>query len=385
MDIPFFLHFDVNIFAALPLTIVLVAMHVRRDNSNYTARLFRTLLLVNAAMLVLEVLSWSFNGRPGGLNRGLNYASNWIFVWLSPLIISVWASYIDYHVHGSRERLRRRWYYAHPMIVSTALLVLNFFEPLVFTIDAGNLYTRKPLLWANLGASYLTHLYVLVMAMRNRYRIRGRLVTIILLFTLLPAVGAFFQVLYYGLLTIWPLMAIVLMLTYVFVESYNASMDYLTGLFNRLRADEYVHGLMDAGTPFGIAVIDLDDFKTINDTYGHHEGDAALISFADLLAEEFAGQRMIVRFGGDEFVVVTGSTDTDALRGMEERLQERVAGLNEISEKPFKLSFSFGFAVFHPDRIRSYEELFIEADQRMYAEKRENKRLRRRAGDPAGP
>jgi diguanylate cyclase (GGDEF)-like protein len=271
------------------------------------------------------------------------------------------------------------------MIVSTALLILTLFEPIVFRVDAANTYTRGPLLWVNLTVTYIMHGYVLAMAFRNRHRIRGRLVTVILLFTLLPAVGALFQMLYYGLLTIWPVMAMVLVLTYVFVESYNASLDYLTGLFNRLRADEYIHGLMDAESRFGIVVIDLDDFKTINDTYGHHEGDAALIAFAEALSAVFAGQRMIARFGGDEFIVVTSTTEAAAFDGMEERLGRRIQELNEEAGTRFTLSFSLGYAIFDPDKPVSYDELFIEADQRMYAEKRANKRLRRRADDPGFP
>jgi len=96
MNPDLFVRYDVNFFAAfLPLTI-LVAMHRRRDGFNFSARLFRLLVSVNFSMLILEVLSWEFDGRPGEGLRLANYLTNWIFLWLSPLIVSVWASYIDF-------------------------------------------------------------------------------------------------------------------------------------------------------------------------------------------------------------------------------------------------------------------------------------------------
>jgi GGDEF domain-containing protein len=70
---------------------------------------------------------------------------------------------------------------------------------------------------------------------------------------------------------------------------------------------------------------------------------------------------------------------------MEERLGRRIQELNEEAGTRFTLSFSLGYAIFDPDKPVSYDELFIEADQRMYAEKRANKRLRRRADDPGFP
>jgi len=122
---------------------------------------------------------------------------------------------------------------------------------------------------------------------------------------MIPAAGALAQMLFYGVLTIWPLMAMVLVLTYVFLENYNASVDHLTGLFNRVRAEEYMLSLMESSTPFAVVLIDLDDFKAINDSYGHAQGDQALILFGKALQDVFRGERLIVRFGGDEFIVVT--------------------------------------------------------------------------------
>lgn len=383
MTLGTFVQYDVNIFAALLLVIILVAMYSRRDNFHFSARLFQSLILVNVLMLVLEILSWHFDRRPGAVNWYLNYAFNWIFLWLSPLIVPLWASYIDFRIYGSRERLRRRLYYMHPMIVATALLVITLFEPLVFQISPANVYARGPAIWVNLAVSYALLLYTVYMAARKRHELQSRLITAILLFAAIPAVGALVQMLFFGVLTIWPLMATVIVLTYVFLENYNASIDHLTGLFNRIRVDEYVHSLMDGRQRFGIVVVDLDDFKAINDYHGHHQGDQALMLFARAMGEVFRDERMIARFGGDEFLVVTRITDNAEIAALEDVLARRVEELRRQAGRPFDITFSFGYAVYDPAGDTTYEQLFITADQQMYMRKRANKRLHRRAGDAA--
>ncbi|MFW5728200.1 MAG: diguanylate cyclase domain-containing protein [Spirochaetota bacterium] len=382
MTLSTFVQYDVNIFAALLLVIILAAMYSRRDSFHFSARLFQAMILVNVLMLVLEILSWHFDRRPGVVSRQLNYAVNWVFLWLSPLIVPLWASYIDFRIHGSRERLRRRLYYMHPMIVSTALLVGTLFEPLVFEIGPDNVYSRGPFMWVNLAVTYAMLLYIVHMAARRRHEVQSRLISVILLFTAIPAVGALVQMLVLGVLTIWPLMATVIVLTYVFLENYDASIDHLTGLFNRIRVDEYVHSLMDGRQRFGIIVVDLDDFKGVNDNHGHHQGDQVLMMFSKAMREVFRDERMLARFGGDEFLVVTRSSDDADIAGLEDRLARRVAELGRQAGHPFDITFSYGYALYDPASGRSYEDLFITADQQMYMRKRANKRLHRRADDP---
>jgi len=381
MNLDTVVQYDINLYAAVFLLVIFFAMRYRRNSFNFSARLFRTMVVVNIGMLILEIFSWYFNGLPGDRNWYLNYATNWIFLWLSPLMVSLWASYIDYRLYGSRGRLRRRLYYAHPMIVSTIVMVITLFEPIVFSVTPDNFYVRHPYMWVNLGVSYVVLIYIAVMTLRQRQHIQGRLLTIMLLLVSIPAVGALVQMLFYSLLTIWSLMAMIMVLTFVFLENYNASIDHLTGLFNRIRVDEYVHGLMDSGVGFGIVIVDLDDFKAINDSYGHHEGDAALVLFANALREVFRTERMVGRFGGDEFIVVTRTVDPAELDALEARLVERVHHAVEQSACGFEISFSFGYAVHRSQGERSYDELFVAADQEMYLNKRKNRNLQRRAAD----
>ena len=84
----------------------------------------------------------------------------------------------------------------------------------------------------------------------------------------------------------------------------QAATDSLTGLMNRRTLENEVHRLREEGTPFALAMVDLDHFKELNDTYGHDTGDRALRLFAQTLRSSVREQDLVCRHGGEEFVVV---------------------------------------------------------------------------------
>ncbi len=108
---------------------------------------------------------------------------------------------------------------------------------------------------------------------------------------------------------------------------------------------------------------DMDNLKQINDTFGHSTGDEAIVEFARALKENFRQEDMIIRYGGDEFVVVANvKACADALV-----ILSRIEHHMEVINKglPFKLSFSVGFSCF-PDEGKNFNELLNLADKRMY-------------------
>lgn len=148
--------------------------------------------------------------------------------------------------------------------------------------------------------------------------------------------------------------------------------DWLTGLWNRRGLEARWEGMTGAtkesGKPLLISVIDLDHLKIINDTQGHPAGDAALRRVAQILTQEVRSQDLVVRWGGDEFIVVTVSSAADP--GVLHRLQEAVR------TKAPGLSVSIGSAVWGQDGI-TWDQCYTVADQRLYEAKR-----RRRGAHP---
>lgn len=157
----------------------------------------------------------------------------------------------------------------------------------------------------------------------------------------------------------------------IFISSIT---DNLTGLYNgsyfRERVSEEIKRCRREGGVFAIAFLDLNDFKKINDEYGHLAGDKALKHVSLVLKENSRESEVLARYGGDEFVLLM--PDTNKIKG--ENAARRIT--EELHYKPFvwqdskiKIGISAGVAVF-PDDGETLDQLLLAADQRMYHQKK---------------
>ncbi|MGH9474958.1 MAG: diguanylate cyclase [Terriglobales bacterium] len=154
-----------------------------------------------------------------------------------------------------------------------------------------------------------------------------------------------------------------------------ASTDYLTGLrargyFERALEQE-VHRSLRRSSPCGLLLVDLDDFKSVNDHFGHHAGDAVLREFARILPHGTREVDTVARFGGDEFALILPDTGSDGLHLVRERIQTAVA-LHRFAvpraEVTLQLGLSLGHAVC-PKDAKTPEALLRVADAVLYQSK----------------
>lgn len=153
--------------------------------------------------------------------------------------------------------------------------------------------------------------------------------------------------------------------------------DDLTGLYNRRGfadlGEQYLKLARRAARGVALVYLDLDRFKTINDTLGHHIGDRALLKVADLLKASFRRSDIIARMGGDEFAVLAVEATGDAPQLLVDRLSERIDEFNEARREPYQLAVSIGMARHEGEERIRLDDLLSQADAAMYEHKR-NKR-----------
>ena len=150
-----------------------------------------------------------------------------------------------------------------------------------------------------------------------------------------------------------------------------ATKDKLTTLYNRQYLEDYAKQAFDRMQRHNhvliLIFIDIDNFKYVNDTFGHNMGDEILINTANILRRNLKGKDIIGRFGGDEFVVAIENCNKECATTTLKKIQEDINNFF----KTYNVTTSIGVA-FYPE-INDYNKLLKAADKKMYKSKKEGK------------
>lgn len=152
----------------------------------------------------------------------------------------------------------------------------------------------------------------------------------------------------------------------------HANRDFLTGLYNRryffANVSKYFEDALANSEPFAIAMIDIDHFKKINDTYGHDTGDKAINSLANILRANTSQNDIVSRFGGEEFCIALKNVSSDKALEIFETLREKVQNSVILSKNDEEIRFtiSLGVAINYEDTL---EESINQADMLLYEAK----------------
>lgn len=158
---------------------------------------------------------------------------------------------------------------------------------------------------------------------------------------------------------------------------YLAERDALTGLYNRHRFNEEL-GRMIADAErhhsrIALLFYDLDEFKYINDTFGHRAGDAMLIRVAGEVAGQVRRNEIFARLGGDEFAILVPEISDEMLRVLADRITQSIAQVRfQFEGQSLRLTSSLGIAIY-PDHADNVEDLIARADTAMYQAKEAGK------------
>ncbi len=149
--------------------------------------------------------------------------------------------------------------------------------------------------------------------------------------------------------------------------------DSMTNLYNRRGFYQITPKLyercVESGCGFMIISVDLDNLKGINDTYGHYEGDNAIITIAKALTAASEKGEIVARFGGDEYIAAGICAEKDHADNFANRFNTFLDNYNASSGKPYPVEASFGMCTLFPASEKTLDEFIKSADELMYAQK----------------
>jgi two-component system cell cycle response regulator len=159
---------------------------------------------------------------------------------------------------------------------------------------------------------------------------------------------------------------------------YQTQVDSLTGLYNRrgfeTKIDEEFERAKRYQNPLSLLILDIDDFKKINDTYGHHGGDTALVKISETLRENTRQSDFQSRYGGEEFVLILPETDQGSALQVAGKIQEQLRSCTfGTPNRPFALTVSIGVSSTSNKLYADWREMLNDADQALYVAKKSGK------------
>jgi diguanylate cyclase (GGDEF)-like protein len=294
------------------------------------------------------------------------------------LFCELWAFFCTYR-SGRRIKSRGFAVLSVPLLVFSVLLVLNFSNGMIFTFTSENMFERGPCFHVLSAAALFYVVYSFVLLWRRKKNMEhSEYYPHLLIMAAVLAVGLLKLILQLEGAAVWPAAAVGLLVLQLFSLNEKMNIDHLTGLYNRKYLDAYVEDLLSVyknvqGTEynacFAALMLDIDSFKSINDTYGHLQGDKALITAAALLKKSVRRGDFVARYGGDEFMIVLDRCGPQTPERVIRRLQDNVRRYNFESKHPYELKFSIGYKLFTNVRGLSAKDVFAKIDELMYKNK----------------
>ena len=367
-----------NLYSIFLLTIITVHSIKNREDDDFQDRLYLLMLQITILLLFVDILS-RFDGGVGTIFSTINHLGNFFIFLLSPVLPVLWLTYVGDQVYKNVEK-DRRWIYLFwgIMLINGYLVVMNKYTGWLYYIDDSNFYHRGPLylLPVLLTCSLIAASYCLLIV--NRRKLVKKRFLALISFAIPPVIGIVLQAVFYGIPFALNCVALSLLIVYLNIQNRSIYTDYLTEVHNRKKLDAYLKAKIATSSEkrtFSAIMVDLLDFKSINDTYGHDVGDKALQIAAKILCNSLRANDFIARFGGDEFWIILDISDRAALEVVVERINSSLAKYNEDPDKPFALGFSMGYAVYDYKSHMSLEEFQKHIDTLMYKAKQAAKKL----------
>lgn len=373
-------HVSINLFPMVMLFIIYANNHKKVSKAPDKIQ-FDILTLLTLGLIVSGIIGYGLEGTPGeNANTGL-WISYMIYTLIIAAIASIWLVYVSCRlkIWKSKEYVGRiRKYLCGLNILFAIFVVTTPWTHLLFFITEDNRYQPGRcfcLIYLVSATLLLAGMLVILRVCRQEASAARRVECYYLLGCGIPSlIGLTLQ---YFLHDWWvgaPCLSLTILFIYLNTQNRQITTDELTGLNNRREFNQQLEkkAAQENGSNWGLLMLDVDDFKGINDNLGHIVGDEALWETADILRRILGKEKsFLARYGGDEFAVIGEWSDEDAACAAIAAVEDEVERFNKEEGKKYRLSFSIGYAMW--SEVDNTEKLVEKADERMYAVKARKK------------
>lgn len=360
-----------NGLTVLMMWFLLLCRRKNRESLQVGDKIYDGMAIVNLLGALSETIAFLVDGKQFMGSRQINYVSNSICFIGTVSIGLLWCLYVELRIYRNYKRIfKKAKPVMFPWVVEVIMVLCNLFGTgIMFKISEENIYQRAA--GALIGYISLIIYFAYSIYLVHQSKKQGiNLNFFPVIYFVGPCfAGVLIQFLFYGITSSWVLVAVALI--FVQMQSYaeNLYIDELSGLYNRrylnavlterkITSRKSLHGIM----------MDVNDFKYINDNFGHSMGDKAICTLGNILFRSIPDGGMAIRYAGDEFIVLLSGVDTESVLVTMDEINHNLSQFNESKIEPFTLSVSMGYAEFGEGD--DTEAFLMHMDEKMYEEKR---------------
>ena len=360
-----------NGLTVLMMWFLLLCRRKNRESLHVGDKIYDGMAIVNLLGALSETIAFLVDGKQFIGSRQINYVSNSICFIGTVSIGLLWCLYVELRIYRNYKRIfKKAKPVMFPWVVEVIMVLCNLFGTgIMFKISEENIYQRAA--GALIGYISLIIYFAYSIYLVHQSKKQGiNLNFFPVIYFVGPCfAGVLIQFLFYGITSSWVLVAVALI--FVQMQSYaeNLYIDELSGLYNRrylnavlserkITSRKSLHGIM----------MDVNDFKYINDNFGHSMGDKAICTLGNILFRSIPDGGMVIRYAGDEFIVLLSGVDTESVLVTMDEINHNLSQFNESKIEPFTLSVSMGYAEFGEGD--DTEAFLMHMDEKMYEEKR---------------
>ena len=332
--------------------------------------LFDTMTWTAIAGCLVETLTFILDGKMFPGCRTLSYLLNSLCFIGTCGVGFLWCLFVDFRIFNSTRRIREKakWLVL-PLLLDIVMNLINMNGcGIVFTISEDNVYQRGSMVITPYLILFFYFIYSLYIARKTKKNSLYIKFFPVYYFVIPCMIGSIVQGFMYGITLGWTSVAIAMLFVYIQTQSLDIFVDPLSGLYNRRYLD-YILSQFKSNPKLHIygIMVDVNDFKRINDVCGHSTGDQAIRRIGRILSESMPENGIAIRYAGDEFIMLLQTEDEAPVKKLLENVNQLTEAFNQSMTEPYTLSLAMGYSKFNASD--SIENFLSAMDVEMYSAK----------------